>query len=149
MRAAIDRSSTSPPAARAGTASRLASLAPLFLLHMLWASPTAAALPAGTSSTSTIHITLSVAPRLGLKRIDRPEDSNAAGYCIRGNIGRTSLPVHLLWPSTGESSNAAADIGHLAHARHGTEIPWCAGEAAGDGVPAGRERTGLALISPE
>jgi hypothetical protein len=141
MKAAFDRSLSSYPAAPAGTAGRRAAL----LLLMLWASP-AAASPAGPSSSATVRIVLSVAPRLDLKRLGRSDGPNSADYCISGNIGRTSLPIRLLWPEPG---SAAVDAAKLAVAGQGTEMSWCGGEEARDGPPAGRDRTGLALISPE
>jgi hypothetical protein len=144
MKAAIDRPLPSYPAALAGTG-RPALWLPLLLLPTLWASP-AAASPAGPSSSATVRIILSVASRLELKPLGRPDGPNSADYCISGNIGRTSLPIRLLWLAPG---SAAADAGKFAVARQGTEMSWCGGEETRDGLPAVRERTGLALISPE
>jgi hypothetical protein len=143
MKAAIDRPLPSYPAALAGTG-RPALWLPLLLLPTLWASP-AAASPAGPSSSATVRVILSVAPRIDLKPLGRPDGAASAEYCIGGNIGRTSLPVRLLWPSSGESGGA----GPPALAWQGAEVPWCGSEEAKHGLPAARERTGLALISPE
>ena len=145
---AIDRPPASRQAARTGPASRRAAVLPLLLLPTLWASP-AAASPAGSSSSATVRIILSVAPRIDLKPLGRPDGPNSADYCISGNIGRTSLPVRLLWPSSGESGGAAAGAGPPALAWQGVEVPWCGSEEAKHGLPAAPERTGLALISPE
>ena len=145
---AIDRPPASRQAARTGPASRRAAVLPLLLLPTLWASP-AAASPAGSSSSATVRIILSVAPRIDLKPLGRPDGPNSADYCISGNIGRTSLPVRLLWPSSGDSGGAGRGAGPPALAWQGAEIHLCGIEEAKDGLPSVRERTGLALISPE
>ena len=123
---------------------------PLLLLAM--GTPLAARPQIGPTSSTSLEISLSVAPRYTLESISAglgPKQSGAAGsgaLCISTNGPQTALPVMLVHPATsvpGSREHAAERIARLAWCRpDGDRAQAEAGEVGSSGQ-------GPLIIRPE
>ena len=109
-----------------------------------------AASPKAPSSTATVQIHLSVAPRMRLVAmgaIDGTVTAAPGSYCLMSNAAEAALPYYLTWPGfePAGSSPATQPVRY--------ELAGCRGKeaASGDATGTGRLQpaAGLALIYPE
>ena len=116
-----------------------------------------AASPKTSSSSATVQIHLSVAPRMRLVAMDDIDGSATAatggGYCLLSNASGAALPVYLTWPVLNPAGSSTARQDRQASPLYRHELFGCRGKNApsGDAAKAGRPRAdaGLALIYPE
>lgn len=110
-----------------------------------------AASPKAPSSTTTVQIHLSVAPRMRLMAMGAIDGTVTAApggsYCLMSNAAEAALPIYLTWPGfePAGSSPATPPVRY--------ELAGCRGReaASGDATGTGRLQpaAGLALIYPE
>jgi hypothetical protein len=117
----------------------------ILCLAASWTGAAHGAAPMGATSSTTVEIRLSVAPRMQLSRAA----STGQGYCIRSNARDPGLPVYLIWSDIEPSTDVPAAKARPARPEARTELSWCGGEPAATGAALGGETPRLALIHPE
>lgn len=120
-----------------------AQLAGVAFVALLLTGPAPARAEIGPTSSASVDIHVSVAPKFGLRVNTRQaKDTAASGrYCIETNGKPVALPILLIQSGAGQS----ADTGQL--------LPWCGSEssvAGGNSEPsAGGRAPRLFIIRPE
>lgn len=114
-----------------------------------------AASPKTSSSSATVQIHLSVAPRMRLVAMDEIHGPATAapggGYCLMSNVSRTALPIYLTWPDFEPTRSSLANQDRHVAPPNRHELSGCRGkmETSGDAPGTGKFGAGLALIYPE
>jgi hypothetical protein len=117
-------------------------------LVALWAAAAPGASPIGASSSSTVEIRLSVAPRMQLTAV-RGSGLAAPAYCLSSNASPAALPVTLVWAETEPSPPKPGNRGQGVEPSAGIELSSCRGDPAFAGPALGRGETREVLIRPE
>ena len=115
----------------------------ILCLAASWPGAAHGAARMGASSSSTVEIRLSVAPRMQLSAV-RVSSSNDRGYCIKSNAGAPGLPVYLVWSDIEPSTPGPA-----ARPEAPVELSWCHGERGAAGATRDDGTPMQALIRPE
>ena len=125
-------------------AKRPGGKAPAILcLAALWTGAAHGATPMGATSSTTVEIRLSVAPRMQLSVV-RDSSLNGRRYCISSNARAPGLPVSLVWSDIEPSTPGPA-----ARPEAPVELSWCHGERAAGGATRDDGTPLQALIRPE
>lgn len=126
-----------------------------FLLPATAALNPQAATAKAQSTSATVQIRLSVAPRMELLAIDRSDRTAASapggGYCLSTNAADAALPLSLTWPGVEPAESPDEQERRTALPRR-HELSRCGEEAASGnstGMANGRPGPVLALIYPE
>jgi len=120
------------------------------LYLVAFAEPVQASADAGASSSASMRISVSVAPRnwLGAAGDSAPSNdlkqAGSGSYCIETNGQAMPLPVMLVWPVARDASTSLASSEENA-----AELPPCGAPQATAAVPGERPFSAVVLVRPE